>query len=158
MIRRAHYEHSVIGYNYRMSNLLAAVGRAQLATLGERVEARRRIFDSYVERLGDIDGRRVHARSSLRTVESLADDAHDRPDAVRGGSRRRLARARRGEHRGSPGLEADAPPAGLRRSRVFGGAVSEQIFETGICLPSGTGMTDDQIDRIAALVRSVGAA
>ncbi len=51
-----HYEHAEIGYNYRMSNLLAAVGRAQLATLDERVEARRRIFDTYVDLLESVDG------------------------------------------------------------------------------------------------------
>jgi len=51
-----HYEHREIGYNYRMSNILAALGRAQLATLDERVSARRRLFDTYVERLGDLDG------------------------------------------------------------------------------------------------------
>jgi dTDP-4-amino-4,6-dideoxygalactose transaminase len=51
-----HYEHREIGYNYRMSNILAALGRAQLATLDERVAARRRLFDTYVTRLGDLDG------------------------------------------------------------------------------------------------------
>jgi dTDP-4-amino-4,6-dideoxygalactose transaminase len=43
-------------------------------------------------------------------------------------------------------------------SRIFGGAVSEQIFDTGVCLPSGTGLRDDQIERIAELVRSTGTA
>ena len=51
-----HYEHSTIGYNYRMSNILAAMGRGQLRVLGERVEARRRIFGYYKEALGDIPG------------------------------------------------------------------------------------------------------
>jgi pyridoxal phosphate-dependent aminotransferase EpsN len=52
----SHYQHSTIGYNYRLSNILAAIGRAQLRVLQERVEARRRIFDTYVELLEDLPG------------------------------------------------------------------------------------------------------
>ena len=51
-----HYEHSTIGYNYRMSNIVAAVGRGQLKVLDERVELRRRIFAYYKKALGDIPG------------------------------------------------------------------------------------------------------
>src|SRR5262249_4410592 len=51
-----HYEHSEVGYNYRLSNVLAAVGRGQLETLAERVAARRRNFDSYVRLLEDLPG------------------------------------------------------------------------------------------------------
>jgi pyridoxal phosphate-dependent aminotransferase EpsN len=51
-----HYEHTQVGYNYRLSNLLAGVGRGQLRTLAHRVEARRRIFERYAERLGALPG------------------------------------------------------------------------------------------------------
>ena len=51
-----HYEHELIGYNYRLSNLLAALGRSQLATLEDRVAARRRIFDRYADALGQLSG------------------------------------------------------------------------------------------------------
>lgn len=151
----AHYEHSVIGYNYRMSNLLAAVGRAQLSTLGERVEARRRIFDSYVDLLGDIDGiefmpEAFYGRSN-RWLTTLTID----PERF-GASRDDVLRVLDEEN-----IEARPVWKPMHRqpvfagSRVFGGAVSEQVFETGVCLPSGTGMSDDQIDRVAGLIRSV---
>ena len=52
----SHYEHSVIGYNYRLSNLLAAIGRGQLANLEQHVTARRAIFDRYVQQLGQLPG------------------------------------------------------------------------------------------------------
>ncbi len=150
----AHYEHSVIGYNYRMSNLLAAVGRAQLATLDERVEARRRIFDSYVELLGGFEGidfmpEAPYGRSN-RWLTTLT------VDPVRFGSRPR---------RCDPGawrlenIEARPVWKPMHRqpvfagSRMFGGSVSERLFETGLCLPSGTGMTDEEIDRVAGIVR-----
>lgn len=51
-----HYEHSTVGYNYRMSNILAAIGRGQLRVLDDRVEAKRRIFTYYKEALGDLPG------------------------------------------------------------------------------------------------------
>jgi dTDP-4-amino-4,6-dideoxygalactose transaminase len=51
-----HYEHSQIGYNYRMSNILAAIGRGQLRVLDDRLDARRRIFSYYQEALGDLPG------------------------------------------------------------------------------------------------------
>jgi len=54
-----HYQHSEIGYNYRLSNLLAAVGRGQLRVLAERVATRRRIFDTYAQTIGDLPGIRL---------------------------------------------------------------------------------------------------
>ena len=51
-----HYEHSELGYNYRMSNILAAIGRGQLRVLDERVERKREIFDYYKGRLGNLQG------------------------------------------------------------------------------------------------------
>ena len=152
----AHYEHSEIGYNYRLSNLLAAVGRAQLATLDERVKARRRIFGAYVERLGDLDG-----------IEFM-------PEAGGGRSNRWLTTAaidpvRFGATRddviealGAENIEARPvwKPMHMQpvfaKARVFGGTVSERLFDQGICLPSGTGLAEDDLDRIAQLVRSVG--
>ncbi len=62
-----HYEHSEMGYNYRLSNLLAAVGRAQLRVLDERVRARRRIFQRYREALGDLPGLSFQPEASWGT-------------------------------------------------------------------------------------------
>ncbi|MEA3503411.1 MAG: DegT/DnrJ/EryC1/StrS family aminotransferase, partial [Actinomycetota bacterium] len=153
-----HYEHSVIGYNYRMSNLLAAVGRAQLATLDERVATRRRIFDSYVELLGDIDGivfmpEAPYGRSN-RWLTTLTIDP-ERFGAGRDGVLRRLE-AENIEAR--PVWKPMHQQPVFAGSRIFGGPVSERIFETGVCLPSGTGLRNDQIERIAGLVRSTGTA
>ena len=148
-----HYEHREVGYNYRMSNILAALGRAQLATLGERVEARRRLFDTYVERLGDLDGLDFMPEASYgessRWLTTLTVD----PDRF-GATNLDIIEA----------LEADNiearpvwKPMHLQPmfagARMFGGAVSEQLFATGLCLPSGTLMTEDDIDRVARIVR-----
>jgi dTDP-4-amino-4,6-dideoxygalactose transaminase len=150
-----HYEHREIGYNYRISNILAALGRAQLATLDGRVAKRRALFDTYVERLGDLDG-----------LDFM-------PEATYGRSNRWLtALTIKPERFGATNLdvmealEADNiearpvwKPMHLQPVfagyRIFGSAVSEQIFATGLCLPSGTQMTEDDIDRVVGIVRSV---
>ena len=64
-----HYEHSEIGYNYRMSNVLAAIGRGQLRVLDERVNRKREIFDYYKNALGDLSG-----------IEFMPEASYNRPN------------------------------------------------------------------------------
>ena len=110
----AHYEHLEVGFNYRMSNLLAALGRAQLESLAERVAARRRIRDRYRELLDGVAGDLVHAGGALRRRERVAHVHRRRPGRLRRRPGGDPARARGGGHRVTPALEADAPPADLR--------------------------------------------
>jgi dTDP-4-amino-4,6-dideoxygalactose transaminase len=148
-----HYEHSRIGYNYRLSNVLAAIGRAQLATLAERIARRRRIFDRYVEGLGDLPGIRfmpeaVHGRSTRWLTCALID-----PRAF--GADRDVVRL---------ALEADDiearptwKPMHLQPvfagAAMFGGSVSEGLFRDGLCLPSGSSLRDEDQDRVISIVR-----
>lgn len=150
-----HYEHHEIGYNYRMSNVLAAIGRGQLAVLGERVAARRRIFAEYQARLGDLPGLcwmpeapwGIHSRW-LTTL--TIDPAQFGTDA----ETLRLA------------LEADnieARPVWkpMHLQPVFAeypslnGRVAEDLFRRGLCLPSGSSLSDADLARIVAVVRAV---
>jgi len=148
-----HFEHCEIGYNYRMSNILAALGRAQLATLDQRVSARRRLFDTYVELLGDLDGLDFMSEAtygqSNRWLTTLTVD----PNRF-GATNLDIIEA----------LEADNVEARpvwkpmhlqpvFTGARMFGGAVSERLFATGLCLPSGTQMTENDIDRVVGIVR-----
>ena len=148
-----HYQHSLLGYNYRLSNLLAAVGVGQLEVLPERVEARLRNFDRYVQLLCDLPGLRFMpdpgwGRSTRwLTVVRLDSDALgvDR-EAVR------LALESRN-------IEARPVWKPLHLQPVFagcevrGGAVCEAIFEDGLCLPSGSAMTDADLERVASVIR-----
>ena len=110
-----YYEHAEIGYNYRMSNLLAALGRGQLRVLDERVRQRRRNFRFYRRALGDLPGIAFMPEYATGTIDPLADLYHGRPCAVRRHARRHTPGAGTREHRVAPRLEADAPATGLHR-------------------------------------------
>ena len=143
-----HYEHSETGFNYRMSNLLAAIGRGQLARLDEKVARRRAIKQRYRDALGDTPG---------------IDFMPDAPDSVPTNWLTVITVAE-SEFGASPGeirehletLDIEARPAWkpmhlqplFAGCPVRGGRVAEQIFRTGLCLPSGSAMTDADVDRV----------
>jgi len=149
-----HYEHSHVGYNYRMSNVLAAIGRGQLRTLGERVTIRRRIFDRYAGGLGDLPGVAFMPEATYGRATRWLTCLTINP--VLFGANREAVRL---------SLEAEnieARPAWkpmhlqpvFAGARMFGGAVSERIFEDGLCLPSGSSLSADDQDRVIAIVRA----
>ncbi|MCB2173635.1 aminotransferase class I/II-fold pyridoxal phosphate-dependent enzyme [bacterium] len=148
-----HYEHTELGYNYRMSNVLAAIGRGQLRVLGDRIKRKREIFSTYQRILGDLPGltfmpdpewgRSTHWLSSMII------------DPVTSGTDRDAIIAVLDQHN----IEARPvwKPLHLqplyRDCEVFGGDVSQALFENGICLPSGTAMGEDDLECICSLVR-----
>ncbi len=143
-----HYEHRDIGFNYRMSNVLAALGRAQMATLSERVEARRRIFDRYVDLLGRYEGIAFMPEApqgrSNRWLTTLTVD----PEAFGASNLDIIEGLESMNIEGRPVWKPMHLQPVFSGARVFGGAVSEAIYARGLCLPSGTGMTDDDIERV----------
>ena len=80
-----HYQHSEIGYNYRLSNLLAAMGRGQLRVLAERVAAKRRIFDYYADTIGDLPGITPGIRDQGSGIRDQGSGIRDQGSGVRGG-------------------------------------------------------------------------
>ena len=168
---RPHYEHSQIGFNYRMSNILAAIGRGQLHVLDERVRVKRQIFAKYKAALQDIDG-----------IEFM-------PEAPFGKSNRWLtviliSPQKFGTDRETVRMSMEAEnietrpvwkpmhlqpvfQCGIQRTtlkaqggsslkkvaaRAVGGAVAEDLFERGLCLPSGTAITDGDIQRVVSVI------
>ncbi|MBZ0232807.1 MAG: aminotransferase class I/II-fold pyridoxal phosphate-dependent enzyme [Deltaproteobacteria bacterium] len=149
-----HYEHKVIGYNYRLSNLLAAVGRAQLADLDRRVEARRAINARYCRELGDLPGwtfmpEASYGRSTFWLTCATIDPAHARAgrDAV-------LDRLAGQDIEGRPVWKPLHLQPVFRDCRAIGGEVSERLFDHGICLPSGSSLTPDEQSRVIEAVRT----
>ena len=150
-----HYQHSVIGFNYRMSNLLAAVGRGQLQVLPERVETRRRIFDRYRDALGHLPGFAFMPEASYGRMNRWLTCITIDPK-VAGITREEVRLALEAED-----IEARPVWKPMHLQPIFadapmrGGAVSEALFEDGLCLPSGSSLSDADQDRIIGLVRRV---
>lgn len=150
-----HYEHSELGYNYRLSNLLAAIGRAQLAVLGERVRARRAVFDSYVERLGDLPGVSFQSEAPWahhsRWLTCVLID-----EKAFGATRDQIRLALEARN-----IEARPlwKPMHLQPlyagAEVVGGHVAEDLFRRGLCLPSGSSLTASDLDRISCVIREL---
>jgi dTDP-4-amino-4,6-dideoxygalactose transaminase len=146
----AHYEHREIGFNYRLSNLLAALGRAQLADLDRRVLARRAINARYRAALGDLPGWAFMPEAGTGRSTCWLTCATTGSRAVRDAVLGRLA---------SEDIEARPlwKPMHLQPAfaacRAIGGAVSEELFDTGLCLPSGSALAPSVIDRVAATIR-----
>ncbi len=148
-----HYEHRDIGYNYRMSNILAALGRAQLATLDERVAARRRIFDTYVEHLGDLDGLDFMPEASFGTSNRWLTTLTVDPDRFGATNFDIIAALEADNIEARPVWKPMHLQPVFTGARMFGGDVSEGLFSTGLCLPSGTQITKDDLDRVVRIVR-----
>ena len=149
---KPYYEHSRIGYNYRMSNILAAIGRGQLTVLDERVEEKRRIFKKYHDALCDIQGiefmpEAEYGRSNrwltviLITPEQFGTDREYVRLALE--SQNIVAR---------PDWKPMHMQPVFSGADYVGGRVAEDLFNKGLCLPSGTVMNDDDIKRIVSVI------
>ena len=151
----AHYEHVEVGYNYRLSNLLAAVGRGQLRHLDEKVDRRRAINARYRSHLADLTGvTLLTERDGDRSNHWLTCLTIDPSTA---GVDREAVRTALVE----AGIEARPvwKPMHLQpvwaNAPTVGGTVAGRIFDQGLCLPSGSSMTDDQVDEVAGTVAEV---
>ncbi len=148
-----HYQHSEIGFNYRMSNVLAALGRGQLQTLGERVAARRANFAAYREALGDLPGVSFMPEAPWGVANRWLTCITINPEQF-GATREdvRLALEARDIEARPVWKPMHLQPV-FKQCRVIGGAVSEKIFETGLCLPSGSSLTAPERSRVIDVVR-----
>jgi len=150
-----HYEHREIGFNYRMSNLLAALGRAQLRSLPERVARRRAIKARYRAALDDDRGITFMPDAPSGEPTNWLTVAQIDPDRF-GATTDDIRLALEAED-----IESRPAWKPLHCQPVFagrpaiGGTVAERIFERGLCLPSGSSLTDDEVDRVVAIVQSV---
>ncbi len=150
-----HYQHSEIGYNYRLSNVLAAIGRAQLELLPERVAARRANFAAYMRGLAGLPGLGFMPEApwgrSNRWLTVITVD----PSAF-GADRETVRLALEAEN-----IESRPTWKPMHLQPIFscyerfGGDVAEALFAGGLCLPSGTSLSDEDLARIIQVVRAV---
>jgi dTDP-4-amino-4,6-dideoxygalactose transaminase len=152
-----HYEHTEMGYNYRLSNLLAAVGRAQLRVLHQRVTARRAVFDRYRKQLGDLPGLTFQPEAPwgvhTRWLTCLLVD-----EKAFGADRETIRQALEEENIEARPLWKPMHLQPLYKDcEVYGGGVAESLFRQGLCLPSGSSLTEADQDRVIETVRRVAA-
>mgnify|MGYP003383438719 FL=1 len=152
-----HYEHTEIGYNYRMSNILAGVGRGQLMVLDERIEARRAVFAAYRDAFRDVADRiswmpepAWSYSTHWLTVCTLAPDA--------GLTSTELMQCLAGEMiEARPLWKPMHLQPVFRHCRYFTDgteSVADRLFAQGVCLPSGSNMNAGQIERILSVIRN----
>lgn len=143
-----HYQHSHIGYNYRMSNIVAGIGRGQMIVLPERVEQRRANFARYFERYGNKPGiefqPEIPGNYSNRWLTCILIN----PD-ITGFSREDLRLALEKENIESRPLwkPMHLQPV-FEKELYYGESVSERLFDNGLCLPSGSNLRDEDFERI----------
>lgn len=149
-----HYEHAEVGYNYRLSNVLAGIGRGQLRVLDDRVGARRRNFAYYEERLGRLPGVAFMPEASWGRHTRWLTCLTVNPEAF-GADREAVRLALEAEN-----VEARPLWKPMHRQPVYagyeaaGGAVAEALFRDGLCLPSGSAMAEADLDRVCAVVEA----
>ena len=149
----SHYEHRTHGYNYRLSNVLAAIGIAQLEVLDERVAARRRIRESYREQLGGLSGISFMPEADYGESNAWLTTILVEPSEFGGDSealRQELERHNIESRRVWKPLHCQPAYEGIR---CRGGNVAEWIFARGLNLPSGSALSDADVDRICDIVR-----
>lgn len=147
-----HYQHSEVGYNYRLSNLLAAIGRGQLSVLSDRVNQRRANFDFYQQALADVPGIQfmpeIPGGRSTRWLTCILIDPSEfgvNAESVR------LAHAEANIESRPLWKPMHLQPVFADCER-YGGAVSEQLFQHGLCLPSGSSLSEDDRQRVVEVL------
>lgn len=146
-----HYQHSQIGNNYRMSNVLAGIGRGQMEVLQERVEARRRNFEFYQSRLSDISGltflQEPEGTYSNRWLSCILTPSFECRENIRLALELENIESR-------PLWKPMHTQPVFKGAKAYVNGVSEGLFERGICLPSGSSMELEDLERVCQIIKT----
>jgi dTDP-4-amino-4,6-dideoxygalactose transaminase len=147
-----HYQHSELGFNYRMSNVVAGIGRGQLKVLDRRVEKKRHIYQYYKAALGDLEGVRFMPSNVWNEpnywLSCITLEGKIRPIDVMEALEKENIESR-------PVWKPMHRQPFFEKYDFVGDEVSEQLFENGVCLPSDTKMTDEDLERIVQIIRGL---
>lgn len=150
-----HYQHSEIGYNYRMSNISAGIGRGQMKVLNDRIEARRKNHQFYLNLFENFEGVTVfnEPNSDYFSNHWLSAIVIDEEKA--GFNREQLRLALDQENIESRPLWKPMHLQPIFESApYFGGNVAEELFKNGLCLPSGSNLNEEDLERIKSVILS----
>lgn len=144
-----HYQHSHVGYNYRMSNIVAGIGRGQMEVLDERVKARRANYDFYIEKLGEVKKlqflKEPKGFFSNRWLSCLTTDSYQLREQIR------LALAEEGVESRPLWKPLHLQPV-FKDYPSYTNGVSEALFEKGLCLPSGSNLSEADLQKTTDLI------
>lgn len=147
-----HYQHRELGFNYRMSNIIAGIGRGQLKVLEQRISKKRYIFESYRRELSSLSGVTMMPINEWNVpncwLSCIALDGKVRPIDIM-----MALEAENIESR--PIWKPMHKQPFFEEYDFIGGGVSENIFENGICLPSDTKMSDEDLYRVVNIIKGL---
>jgi len=150
-----HYQHSEIGYNYRMSNVAAGIGRGQMEVLDERVARRRTNFTYYKEAFADIPAITLMDEPEGYFSNRWLSTMLINPELANGVTRQKVA-----ETLAEDNIECRPLWKPMHLQPVFAGApyygkgVSEELFANGLCLPSGSNLSVEDLERVVSGIKS----
>lgn len=150
-----HYNYLEVGYNYRMSNILAGIGRGQMEVLPKRVAARRANFSFYKKHLNDIEGVSFHEEPNDYFYSCFWLSVMLLDKNVFGENKKEEVRLALMENK----IESRPVWTPLHMNKIYselpfyGGRIAEDIFEEGLCLPSGSALTVEQKERVVEIIR-----
>ena len=150
-----HYQHSHIGYNYRMSNITAGIGRGQMEVLSSRVDARRAMHEFYKDLFATIDGVTVFSEPDADYYSNHWLSAIVVDPEVTGKTREELRLAFLEDNIESRPLwkPMHLQPV-FANAPYYGGKVAEELFDNGLCLPSGSNLSDEDRVRISNVIKA----
>lgn len=146
-----YYQHLEIGYNYRMSNILAGIGRGQLKVLNERIQKKRAIYQFYQEEL-----------SEFPNIQFMPENSWNEPNYWLSVIRLEgidpsylIEELEKGQIEARPVWKPMHLQPVFDSFDFIGGEVAESLFSSGVCLPSDTKMTDEELNRVVATIKRV---
>jgi dTDP-4-amino-4,6-dideoxygalactose transaminase len=147
-----HYQHSELGFNYRMSNVVAGIGRGQLKVLDQRVEKKKYIFEFYKRELGEFDGVEFMPVNEWDEpnywLSSITLNGKVRPIDI-------MEALEKGNIESRPIWKPMHMQPFFEKYEFVGTGVSEKLFESGVCLPSDTKMTDVDLERVVDIIKGL---
>jgi len=147
-----HYQHSELGYNYRMSNIVAGIGRGQLKVLDQRIQKKKYIFEFYKRELGQLDGVNFMPINDWNEpnywLTCITVSGRVKPLDI-------ILRLEEENIESRPIWKPMHLQPYYEKFDFIGSNVSDDIFENGVCLPSDTKMTDDDLDRVCSIIKGL---
>ena len=147
-----HYQHSEIGFNYRMSNIVAGIGRGQLKVLDKRVAKKKYIFEYYKRELGNLEGIKFMPINEWNEpnywLSCITLNGKVRPLDI-------MEALENDNIESRPIWKPMHMQPFFEKYDYIGGDVSEKLFENGVCLPSDTKMTDEDLERIVKIIKGL---